>query len=472
MQYDVFISYSSNDRLIAETILNALKRRGITCWIAPDSIAAGTSWREAIVDGLEQSRLMLVVLSEKSIKSWHVSNELGLAADSGRTIVPLRVADVQLPKAMRYSLAGFQWVDAFPDVAKHLDKLSQDIELILAKLASESPEVSLAVPANGTTCQPGSLQTIRWNAVTAGGSSVADVCIELRRSGREMLRIADVATGLIPTTNEYAWRVPADLELANDYQLQVTVIDDAGRSGCAQAAMTVATIELSATRTANHSTPPPSNVPPESPVEMHPAAAPSAGHFEREAGEIALRDRFVLFFIMVLGYPIIGIAAGSAMHEIVMLAFTSSSTGQTIGLQYPASAPSAPPNGLPGLIVAVVNRIISHPSDSLFSVGSGLLRGALFGLVVGLSMTILAALVMFVISLVRRRPWQLVFEEWDESAGMVALGVSMSAMIVGLFAGDDGRYFALGAGLVLGVILAAAHRSEMNQRRQAKLLGQ
>jgi ABC-type branched-subunit amino acid transport system substrate-binding protein len=63
MQYDVFISYSTNDRLIAETILNALKRRGITCWIAPDSIAAGASWREAIVDGLEQSRVMLVVLS-------------------------------------------------------------------------------------------------------------------------------------------------------------------------------------------------------------------------------------------------------------------------------------------------------------------------------------------------------------------------------------------------------------------------
>ena len=64
MRPQVFISYSSKDRTIANMVCALLEERGHRCWIAPRDIIPGTSWGEAIIDGLKSSSVFVLVFSQ------------------------------------------------------------------------------------------------------------------------------------------------------------------------------------------------------------------------------------------------------------------------------------------------------------------------------------------------------------------------------------------------------------------------
>ena len=42
----IFISHSSHDRKIAETIVQALESRGLRCWISSRDVAGGENYQE------------------------------------------------------------------------------------------------------------------------------------------------------------------------------------------------------------------------------------------------------------------------------------------------------------------------------------------------------------------------------------------------------------------------------------------
>ena len=44
--HDVFISHSSKDKIVADSIVAALEAAHIRCWIAPRDIKPGTDWGE------------------------------------------------------------------------------------------------------------------------------------------------------------------------------------------------------------------------------------------------------------------------------------------------------------------------------------------------------------------------------------------------------------------------------------------
>src|SRR5690349_20751285 len=66
---DVFISHSSADKQLADAACAALESKIVTCWIAPRDIPAGASWRASIVEGIEDSRVMLLVFSVHANKT-------------------------------------------------------------------------------------------------------------------------------------------------------------------------------------------------------------------------------------------------------------------------------------------------------------------------------------------------------------------------------------------------------------------
>jgi hypothetical protein len=63
MSHDVFVSYSSKDKPVADAVCATLEARSIRCWIAPRDILPGTDYGAAIVDAITQSRFMVLVLS-------------------------------------------------------------------------------------------------------------------------------------------------------------------------------------------------------------------------------------------------------------------------------------------------------------------------------------------------------------------------------------------------------------------------
>ncbi|HEX3659629.1 MAG TPA: toll/interleukin-1 receptor domain-containing protein [Pirellulales bacterium] len=373
MPDDIFISYSSRDLLIAEAIRKSLLEQGVSCWMASENIAPGAAWDEAIVDALEQCRLMLLILSEKSVESWHVCNELRLAVQFGRVIVPLRIADVKPPKRMLYALGSSQWVDAFPDVAKHLEKLGRKIRLILANLSSDSPEVHVSAP------EP-----------TPSGPAVVS------QPAAQAAPPADAAPRSQPTT---------------------------------------------------------------APVYDVGASAPSVPA--------------PLFLFVAVAMLAVACAVGGMAFELKELAFASPASAP-VGLQYPGTAPPAPPQasgGLVGLVVYLLGTIFQHPGAACIALGRGLLRGGLFGAVAGLLLAIAAGLAALAMATARRRPWQFFLEEWTDPAGALATGAGVITAIAIFLGGYGWQYAGLGVGLIVGTAYAIVQQRELNVRRQARLLG-
>ena len=66
MNHDVFISYSSNDKVAANAICHNLEQNGIRCWIAPRDIPPDEEYGDLIDEAIKQSFVVVVIFSEKS----------------------------------------------------------------------------------------------------------------------------------------------------------------------------------------------------------------------------------------------------------------------------------------------------------------------------------------------------------------------------------------------------------------------
>ena len=76
MTHDVFISYSSKDKEIANAIREFLEKKGIVCWIAPRNIPPGATYAESIIGAINKCRLVILVFSSNANQSGHVKNEI------------------------------------------------------------------------------------------------------------------------------------------------------------------------------------------------------------------------------------------------------------------------------------------------------------------------------------------------------------------------------------------------------------
>ena len=88
---DAFISYTHEDRTHAMDVVNFLESKNISCWIAPRDVVL--SYASDIVDAISKCRYFIVVISEKTLASVHVLNEIEQAykyyRDGSLAIIPL-----------------------------------------------------------------------------------------------------------------------------------------------------------------------------------------------------------------------------------------------------------------------------------------------------------------------------------------------------------------------------------------------
>jgi len=128
MSRDVFISYSSKDRSIADSLCAALEAGGMSTWIAPRDIAPGAQYGAAIIGALDACRMMVLVFSAHSNASPQVAREVERAVSKGLEIVPFRIEAAPLSKAMEYFISAAHWLDAWtPPLEKHLEYLVQAV---------------------------------------------------------------------------------------------------------------------------------------------------------------------------------------------------------------------------------------------------------------------------------------------------------------------------------------------------------
>ncbi len=106
MGHDVFVSYSNKDKAVADTIVASMEKNGIRCWYAPRDIKPSEDWGESIIKAIENSQIFLLVFSENANKSRHVLDELILAINEEKTVLPFRVENLEPKGAMRLHLSS------------------------------------------------------------------------------------------------------------------------------------------------------------------------------------------------------------------------------------------------------------------------------------------------------------------------------------------------------------------------------
>ena len=112
MEHQVFISYSSQDKELADRVCAALENAGFSCWIAPRDIEEGADYPRAIVQAITAVKSMVVLLTTDAMASPHVLSEIGHAFNARKRMLPVRLFSSDLPPDFDYFLSTQQWLDA------------------------------------------------------------------------------------------------------------------------------------------------------------------------------------------------------------------------------------------------------------------------------------------------------------------------------------------------------------------------
>ncbi|MFO8035826.1 MAG: toll/interleukin-1 receptor domain-containing protein [Anaerolineales bacterium] len=141
-QFDVFISYSTEDKAVADAVVSAHEKAGIRCWYAPRDIPPGADWGDAIIQAIERCSLMVLVFSGNADQSQRVLDELNYAISEGKPILPFRVEDLEPTGAMRLHLSSRHWLDAYhPGWETHIDRLIESVSINLGS-SHETVQIS------------------------------------------------------------------------------------------------------------------------------------------------------------------------------------------------------------------------------------------------------------------------------------------------------------------------------------------
>ena len=149
MAHDVFISYSSQDKPVADRVCHALEEKGQRCWIAPRDIPYGAEWQDAIIDALTRAGAMVLIFTRNTNESAHVRREVAAALEAGAIVIPFRTEEATPQGALRYNLINLHWMDAIsPPLEAHIEGLIATLEKL------RDPPAEAPAPLDGTGASP------------------------------------------------------------------------------------------------------------------------------------------------------------------------------------------------------------------------------------------------------------------------------------------------------------------------------
>ena len=131
MKYDVFISYSSKNQKVVEAMCAYLEQHKVRCFVAYRDIPKGVVWAKAIVEALDESKMMVVVFSEEFNLSDQVDREIELASEDKKPILTFRISNTMFKGAKKYYLKNINWIDAFPNPENLFDSLLDNVAKLI-----------------------------------------------------------------------------------------------------------------------------------------------------------------------------------------------------------------------------------------------------------------------------------------------------------------------------------------------------
>ncbi len=153
----VFISFAAEDTHIADSVCVALEAAGLQCWIAPRDVQPGEEFALAVSNAIDQSGLLLLLLSTHSQQSRFVEGNVTRAHGLGKAIVVFRIEGAA--GAGWPLLQGINFLDALtPPLETHLRRL---VNVVLEHMKGEqrsapAPGSSSAEPTETSSPNPNS----------------------------------------------------------------------------------------------------------------------------------------------------------------------------------------------------------------------------------------------------------------------------------------------------------------------------
>lgn len=98
---ELFISYAREDSDFALKLSTDLRAAGAKIWLDQLDIRGGDSWDDAIEDALKRCDSFLVILSPASVSSYNVKDEIAVALDENKSILPVLYTSCEEPFRLR-----------------------------------------------------------------------------------------------------------------------------------------------------------------------------------------------------------------------------------------------------------------------------------------------------------------------------------------------------------------------------------
>jgi hypothetical protein len=110
-EFDIFLSYKSEEAAWVDQLRQDLQNRGVRVWLDRDQIRPGNLFAQALETGLATSKAVALVVTPESVASNWVKEEyyraLSLANQGNLQLIPLLLRNAELPGF----LSGRQYVD-------------------------------------------------------------------------------------------------------------------------------------------------------------------------------------------------------------------------------------------------------------------------------------------------------------------------------------------------------------------------
>lgn len=112
MEKEVFVSYATENKDIADSIVGRLEAVGVSCWYAPRDIQPGQGHVKAIMDALNTCVVTVLILSNDSLASRYCQTETIYAFGKNKVIIPFKLTPQDPTGDFAFLLLKAQWIDA------------------------------------------------------------------------------------------------------------------------------------------------------------------------------------------------------------------------------------------------------------------------------------------------------------------------------------------------------------------------
>lgn len=182
MAHDVFISYSTKDKAIANKVCASIESEKIRCYIAPRDISPGRTWAGSLTEAISDSRIMILIFTENSNRSNQILKEIEVAFKKNITILPFKTGDFELSNDMEYYLSNIHWLDLeIPEIDSQIEMLIEKVKAILSAYHSIDNKKTTYKTESSTNEN----ENIRFNEPPLSSSTASNINTEARSSNND-----------------------------------------------------------------------------------------------------------------------------------------------------------------------------------------------------------------------------------------------------------------------------------------------